>query len=356
MEAEKEEIRRQLRTAWSRKLYHWWRHYNAEYLDGALKEPLIELSASEEQWGRWDGAGRRLSIAVHHIESHPWLEVMQTLRHEMAHQYVGEVLCVGDELPHGQAFRGACEKLRCSAKASGASGEGGEDERVLRVLNKVLSLASSPNENEAQAAVNKARRLLLQYNVDLVELDSERHFQHCTLGKIKGRRASYELWLALILQEFFFVECIWGESYAPLEDKKGTILQIYGTSTNLEMAAYVYDYLNGVLGGLWQGYKRAQGLRGNRERQRYYVGVLEGFYNKLRQQDAEVDQEGVLVWHGDARLHAYFRYHNPRVRTTCGGGGRASAAYRDGLEDGRQVTIHRPVAAAGEKFGGYLRA
>ncbi len=355
MAAEGEEVRRQLRAVWNRKLYQWWRHYNEEYLCGALREPLIELSAGATHLGRWEGGSRRLLIALHHIESYPWLEVMETLRHEMAHQYVDEVLGACDETPHGQAFKGACEKLRCSSRAAGLRGNAAEDERVLRVLKKVLSLASSPNENEAQAAVNKARRLLLQYNVDLVELDGERQFQHCTLGKVKGRRASYELWLALVLQEFFFVESIWVETYAPLENKKGTVLQIYGTPTNLELAAYVYDYLDGVLGRLWETYKRAHSLRGNRERQRYYVGVLEGFYNKLCQQDAAVQQEGLLVWQGDAKLHAYFRHHNPRVRITYGGGVQASPVYQDGLKDGKQVTIHRPISA-NEGFGGYLCA
>lgn len=357
MRRESEEVRSQLRATWSRKLYQWWHYYNAEYLNEALRSPRIELSQSEAELGRWDGARRCLSISVAHLESDPWLEVMQTLRHEMAHQYVDEVLGERGEGPHGAAFRRACEKLRCSPQARGLSGVQEEDERVLRVLKKVLSLAHSPNENEAQVAVEKARTLLLRYNVDLVDLDRERNFAQCSLGKVKGRRASYELWLASILQEFFFVESIWGESYEPLEDRKGTILQIYGTPANLEMASYVYEYLTVVLQRLWEDYKRARKLRGNRERQRYYVGVVEGFYRKLRQQEETVRGAGVLVWRGDSRLRAYFRYHNPHVRTTYGGSGvRASAAYKDGLEDGRQVTIHRPVTSSEEGFGGYLHA
>jgi hypothetical protein len=322
-----------------------------------MREPLIVLSQAEEELGRWEGVHRRLSISLRHIERDPWLEVMETLRHEMAHQYVDEVLRIGDEDPHGPAFRRACEKLRCSPRArSNWTGQGDqvEDERILRVLKKVLSLTSSPNEYEAQAAVNKARRLLLQYNIDMVELDRERCFSARRLGPLKGRRASHELWLALLLQDFFFVEVLWVHDYEALKDRAGTILQVHGTATNLEMAEYVYGYLGELLERLWQDYKTRQGVEHNRERQRYFAGVLEGFYRKLEVQEAAIQSEGALVWSGDTRLQDYYRYLNPRVQTRSGRGVAASAVYRDGLEEGRRVTIQRPFAASRAGFGGYL--
>ncbi len=350
-------IARELYRVWNHKLYQWWRYYDEEYLSNALNVPLITLSRAEGELGHWDRGHRRLSISAWHIERDPWLEVMETLRHEMAHQYVDEVLRTGDEEPHGPAFHQACKKLRCSPRArGGGDGRGSrvEDERILRVLKKVLSLTSSPNEHEAQAAVNKARRLLLTYNIDVVELDRERCFGSRCLGVVKSRRASYELWLALILQEFFFVEILWVHNYEALTDRSGTILQIYGTPTNLEMAAYVNDYLAELLERLWRDYKKARGLPGNRERLRYFAGVLEGFYHKLEAQEATILNQRALVWKGDTRLQEYYRYLNPRVQTRYGRGVTASAAYRDGLEEGRRVTIRRPFAASREGFGGYL--
>ena len=359
----------ELYEAWNRKLYQWWHYYNEQYADEALRAPLISLSQAGHELGHWDGAHRRLTISARHIERDPWLEVMETLRHEMAHQYVDEMLRPsGDhhrsddppgpdadaERPHGAAFARACERLRCSARSRGKSSPAPQDDRILRVLQKILALGASPNEHEAQAAVNKARRLLLRYNVDLVELDRERAFEARTLGAVKGRRASYELWLALLLQDFFFVEALWVHSYEALAEKPGTVLRIYGTPTNLEMAAYVYDYLSGLLGRIWQAYKEREGLRGNRERQRFYAGVLEGFYHKLQEQETTIRAAGALVWRGDSQLRRYYRYLNPHVRTYRGRGVVASAAYRDGVQEGRQVEIRRPVASSSDGFGGYL--
>ncbi len=357
-----------LREAWNRKLCQWWRYYNDDYLGGALKQPLITLSDAETALGRWQPERRRISISVSHVECDPWLEVMETLRHEMAHQYVSEVLREDGERPHGEAFRQACHKLRCSPRASAvgaadphnaaAGADDGTDPRILRLIKKTLSLATSPNEHEAQVAVDKARDLLLRYNVDLVELDRARRFGVRRLGPVKGRRASYELWLALLLQDFFFVEVLWVFDYDAARDKSGTVLQVHGTATNLEMAEYTYTYLVELLERLWRQYRRARALESNRERQRYYAGVLEGFHRKLQQQErAAVRTAGpataALVWRGDSRLREYFSYLNPRVRTRRGRGVTASEAHGHGLAAGQQVNVHRPLGGGGG-FGGYL--
>ena len=346
-----------LHRIWIRKLYAWWRHYNEEYLSGALRSPRIELGGGGQTLGSWDGTRRILRIAVAHIEVDPWLYVMETLRHEMAHQYVAEVLGIEAEAPHGRAFRRACEKLRCTPAAR-ASREPvrleSDSDRLLRRLQKVLSLSGSPNEHEAETAIKKARRLLLKYNIDSVELDSDRKFSYRSLGPIKGRRTSCELWLSLILQEIFFVETKWVPTYRAQEDKAGTVLEIYGTPANLDMAEYVYAYLCGQLERLWLAYRDRNGLPGNRERQRYRAGVLEGFHSKLREQEEQISSEETLVWKGDSKLQTYCRYINPRSRTRYGSGVADSAAYRDGLEEGRRVQIHRPVESKAG-FGGYLR-
>ena len=346
----------ELQAAWNRKLYQWWNYYNEEYLAGVLSCPLITLIHSQTVLGRWYVAPRRIEIALEHLKNDPWFEVMETLRHEMAHQYVNDVLQFEAEKPHGSAFHYACRHLRCTPQSTGGVGEQSDlsNERLLRRLRKVLSLASSPNENEAQVAVKKARLMLLEYNIDLVALDQERDFSTRILGVIKARRASYELWLAQILQAFFFVEVLWIPSYQPEHDKDGSVLQIYGTPTNLAMAAYVYDYLMRLLQQLWEAYKMKNGVQGNRNRQLYFAGVLAGFHDKLKIESEQVIDSVALVWQGDSRLQEYYRYMNPHIRTRRGRGGRINDTYQHGLEEGRRISIHRPLESQGKGLGGYL--
>ncbi|MBT3603775.1 MAG: DUF2786 domain-containing protein [Candidatus Latescibacteria bacterium] len=351
-------LQAELRLSWTRKLVMWWQHYNELYLNDAMRLPVIRLGDGYATLGHWQSEQRILTISDVHIAHDSWLAVMDTLRHEMAHQYVDEVQRIHSESPHGKSFRLACEKLRCHpqarAREEDLADEATEDDRILRLLQKVLSLANSPNENEAQAAMQKAHQLLMKYNIDLVALDQQRRFEMRTLGEVKGRHTSAELWLGSLLGRFFFVEVLWGQSYEVHRDQLGTVMQVYGTPENLDMAVYVYDYLMRVLDDLWQTYRTEKQVASNRERQRYFAGVLAGFYQKLESQELVMEQTQALVWQGDEQLQAYFRYVNPNVRIRKGGGVRVTEAYRAGVQDGQSVVIHRPVADSGDGVRGLL--
>ena len=351
-------LQAKLRTSWTRKLVMWWQHYNRLYLDDALRLPVIRLGEGVTTLGHWQRDRRTLMISDVHIQRDAWLSVMDTLRHEMAHQYVDEVLHVHDEAPHGASFRLACEKLRCDPKAHAhvedLDGVITEEDRILRLLQKVLSLANSPNENEAQAAMQKAHQLLMKYNIDLVALDQKRRFEMRSLGEVKGRHTSAELWLGSLLGRFFFVEVLWVQSYDVHRNQLGTVMQVFGTPENLDMAVYVYDYLMRVLDALWKQYRVTQNVKNNRERQRYFAGVLAGFYQKLESQTQLLAKTHALIWKGDAQLQAYFRYVNPNVQTRQGGGVRVTEAYQAGVSDGQNVVIHRPVPGKGDGVRGLL--
>ena len=142
---------------WGVELLSWWRYYNELYLDSALREPVFRLSRGIVALGSYDPATRTLSISEEHVSRQSWLAVMETLRHEMAHQYAHEVLGAGDERPHGEGFRRACARLRVDARASGAGDEvsapaaptPGRHGAIVERISKLLSLSSSPNEHEA---------------------------------------------------------------------------------------------------------------------------------------------------------------------------------------------------------------
>ena len=351
---------RELTGAWTRALYRWWEHYDREYLRQALRRPQIRLGEGRTQLGSWDPALRRITISRRHILDDPWHEVMETLRHEMAHQYAGEVLGADGEPPHGPGFREACRRLRCDGEADTrpAADRPEPGGRVVERVKKLLSLAGSPNENEARAAMDKARRLLLKYNVDLVEADGERGFTRRRLGPVKGRHASWELWLAMILNDFFFVEVLWARSYAAGRDLEGTVLEVYGTPANADMAEYVHGYLTWLVRSLWDDYRAQRSLEGQRERMRYWAGLLQGFHDQLSRGRRAGSAAGAaseeLVWKGDARLRAYYRYHNPRVVTRQSAGVAATEAFDHGVEAGRRIRLRRPLSG-GAAFGGYLR-
>ena len=110
----------------------------------------------------------------------------------------------------------------------------------------------------------------------------------------------------------------------------------------------------GLVDQLWRDYKHARGLSGDRERLRYYEGLLRGFLQKLADQQARLVAEHALVPVRDAKLHEFFHWHHPRVRTTLTAGVAPSRAYQDGKRTGRGIDIRRPLATRGDGVRGLL--
>ncbi len=336
---------------WLLAIQEWWSLYNDEYCRGHLRPVSIALShENAEELGSWDGARRLLRIAAAHVVQDPWQEVMATMRHEMAHQYAEEILGASGEPPHGPSFREACRILRVEPRASASRSDQVAAEaddtaaRLTRIVSKLLALGSSPNENEAAAAMRKARALMLEHNVGIVREDRSRSFVHRAVGEIKRRHAQWEYTLTRVLTDFFFVRGIWAEDYDAQGARSGSRLFLYGTKANLDMAEYVHAFLASLLPELWRAHKREHRIRSDRPRLQFFDGVLHGFLRKLREQEEAVDpRAAALVWTGDPRLDDYYRWHNPRVRMRGGGVRTVTEAFFAGQEAGRSVTIHRPI-------------
>lgn len=344
-------------TRWLHELSERWGGYNFEYLDGRLSRPTLKIDYVESRLGQWNPQRRCISISARHITHDPWLEVLETLRHEMAHQYADEILRATDEAPHGAAFQRGCELLRVGPAARDScdqrlrfSDEGAAD--VRSKVEKLLSLATSPNENEAQVAMKKARELLLRHEISPAR--PRRDFFIRQVGPLKKRHETWEYQLGSILSTYFFVEGIWARSFDAAAAEDGTRLEIYGAPHHLDMAEYAHSYLSRVLPDLWQGYKRAHGLTADRDRRSYFSGVLVGFRQRLAEQDREFKEAYALVPAGDPRLEQFFNYVNPRTRNAGSRTIRGTAAYHHGIDQGRSVTIAKPLTSEGGG-GGLLK-
>jgi hypothetical protein len=289
----------------------------------------------------------------------PWGTVLEVLKHEMAHQYVHEILGRVDEPSHGPAFREVCERLGIDARAAGvpagpsAAVEGGREQhvKVLERIAQLLALAQSSNVHEAQAATSLAQKLMLKYNVESAALGTRGGYEFRHLGAPSGRISDSERLLSIILGQHFFVEVIWVPVYRPLEKKRGHVLEICGTRPNLEMASYVHAFLTRSAEHLWAEHKREQGIKSNRDRRTYLSGVMDGFRERLESETKHHREQG-LVWVGDADLSKYFRKRHPHIRHTRTTGPSRNAVHGAGRNAGRRLVLHRGMSDAASATGG----
>ncbi len=345
-----------LEAALLRALVHEWKHLNWSHFRERLDEPSFELLETSSDLGRWIHARRTILISRKLVREHAWGIVIEVLKHEMAHQYVHEVLGVVDETAHGPAFRGVCEKLGIDSAANGVPSvvvdEG--EQRVLDRVSKLLALAESPNVHEAEAAMAAAQRLLLKHNLAERSARHARGYAFRHVGAAAARHAEHEKILGTLLGKHFFVESIWIPVYLPSEGKRVTVLELVGTPANLEIAEYVHGYLLSTAERLWRQHKRSSFIESDRDRRTFLAGVISGFAQKLAREIVQQREQG-LVWLRDADLDEFFHRRHPRMRTFTYGGGRKREAFAHGKAAGEKIVLHKGVNAAAVARGRLLR-
>ncbi|MBI5515523.1 MAG: DUF2786 domain-containing protein [Deltaproteobacteria bacterium] len=338
-----------------RELSRAWVDYNRDLFAGCLRPPTLNLSDTRGRLGQWARDTRTLELSREAVLTLGWGVVLELLKHEMAHQYTDEVLGAREETAHGETFQRVCEARGIDGRAKGTPEAGATDgsAAVLERIRKLLALARSPNEHEAQSAMDAARRLMLKHNLEQVSLGERRdhHFRH--LGAPSGRVEAHLKFLAVILHRHFFVETIWVPVWRPREGLRGTVLEVCGTRDNLELAAYVYSFLTHTAEALWTVHKRARGIARDRDRRSFLSGVMQGFLEKL-DGERRGDHARGLLWLGDPALNLYLRQRYPRIRTVQTGSRVAPEAFGHGKEAGKNLVLHRAMEGSAQHRGNLL--
>jgi hypothetical protein len=349
----KEALSAELEAALIRELRNRYDSDNRLRFGGRLVPPVIVLTDSTTHLGRWHSQTRTLEISRTLAVHRPWLEVASVLEHEMAHQFVDEVLHVRHETAHGETFRRVCAERGIDARAAGnpaAAGAGNTDgapsaeretERILDRIRKLLALAGSSNQHEAEIAMRKAHELMLRHNVESTAARIERNYEVRHLGDPHKRGTRVDAEVAGLLSEFFFVKVIRVPVYLPRLGKSGLVYEIAGTRANVEMASHVYAFLLATAERLWLENRHDARVRDGRDRLAYQSGVIGGFREKLLSERVGLNKTG-LVWVGDRTLDGFYHARHPRI-TTRQHRVRINGAHAAGREAGRTVVLHKPV-------------
>jgi hypothetical protein len=324
-----------------------WESINATFFWHALRRPVFQLSDARERLGQWNAELRSLEISRSLVLERPWVEVVEVLKREVGHQFVDECLRA-EGIDREPAFQRVCERLGIDVQSRGPEAPAADDpaSRTLDRIRKLLALAQSPNQHEAELAAMTARRLMLRLNleVDRTPRPVERRrygFRH--LGRPAGRIFEHDRRLASILGKYFFVQSLWIPVYRPREGKRGTVLEICGLEANLLMAEHVHAFLSATVTRLWSEYARGSGQGVSRDRQAFLAGAMRGFDAKLEAQGRQLEEQG-LVWAPPAELRSYFQRRYPRIQTVHRSGARRNDAYAEGERAGREIVLSQPVA------------
>ncbi len=322
----------------------------------ALKKPLFSIGEMKGQLGSWTSQKQEICLSRKLVYHHAWRTVRETLLHEMAHQFADQVLGAGDERAHGPAFYEACFLLRANPRAAAeydALEDPGNDlfrtesDRIMLRVKKLLALAQSKNRHEAEAAMLKAHQLIKKYNIDLLASEQKRNFSSIFLGAPALRHFREKYHLAHLIQDFYFVQGIWVSAYVVAKGKMGRVLEISGTSGNIQIASYVYDFVSHFVDRRWQQYNHAGKLNRHRKTD-FAIGIIEGFRARLESESGSHKlrpDRHALVKVEDPLLTDYMRYRYPR--TVSFGRGASShdpAVFEDGRRIGRKLVLYKGIS------------
>lgn len=313
--------------------------------------------------GYYDARAGCIGISLELIKKHCWSKVVEILKHEMAHQYVYEFKL--DQTPHGTGFHQACHILDVANWARRAkitiqdiqlptvlTEDNSIEARSLRKARKLLSLAQSSNENEANEAMKKAHALYEKYHLESLQQEKKPSYDAILIKHGKGRIERYQTLIANLLVRHFFVRVIHSFLYDAQYKKEFKVLELLGQRQHLEWAEYVYWFIYNNLPNLWKAHKKTSKACGIKARNCYFEGVIDGFNEQLslaqkqRAKTAEPNPAttAALMTVENNRLdqflgHRYPRLKNSRFRSNT----EHDANYAAGVKHGNGLTIHKGV-------------
>ncbi len=332
----------------ARHLRRLWTETNQQAFHGRLRPPVFAISKGLKTLGSWRRDTRTISISAELLMNRSLLEVEETLKHEMAHQYADEALeahAFADETPHGSAFRHACRALGIDHSARFQPH--GEPPPILRRIQKLLALADSQNVYEAEAAMAKARALMDKYELDLGAERQE--YRYAFFGEPRKQKSMRLQLIASLLTRFFHVELVWIPSQLLTREKTVWLMEVNGSQTNLEIAEYVHDYLVREVERLWLDHRRrTPGVKGKTAKRDYQVGVLKGLIRKLGEAETpRPANRAELMTLKREKLRAFFERRHPQLRAGRRMTYRESAEYHAGYKKGQALEIRRGIKEHG---------
>lgn len=323
--------------------------YGADSNSG-FKCPVFSLNDSRSFLGSWNHSKYEISIQKDFAFRESWEKVRHVLKHEMAHQYADTVLKAQNETPHGKSFKKACEILRIPKKAGfdllNDKTEFLNSTSHVSKIRKLFSLSGSSNPNEAELAMKKAHELMEKYNFDKNDIKSEEYFS-VFLGEPALRHFKESFYMAGLLSKFYFVYPVWVPCFVREKGKSGKVLEISGKSSNVEIASYVYDYVNSYIERVWMEFNTAKGLNRHRKSD-FAVGIIHGFSQKLEKNLApgvkrqKSSLPAAVI--SDPELKEYISWYYPGLSSRSKKGTITKDVYEKGLEKGKELRISKGVS------------
>lgn len=177
------------------------------------------------------------------------------------------------------------------------------------LLAKLLALKQKTVENgcteaEAQAAAEMVQALLLKYNIDISELDSDERQKEKieeNHGEFSGRMAGWKIQLMGVLADHYLCKML--ILTTRVQGKHGKKLLLVGKPINTAIAREMYDYLVQIIHDLsWKAMDEERAQRGTKlygEGRAYAEAWRQGCVNRINER--LIEKRAKMATQGDSQ-------------------------------------------------------
>lgn len=221
-------------------------------------------------------------------------------------------------------------------------------EQVIDKVRKLLALATSPNENEATLAMQKAGELLASHGLSMADVTPEEIRSSVTMETIEMGSKQRIMWIDLLAVEISkSFDCYPVTTYGT-----GWQMNFIGTPADIEMVKYLLKYLSAEIERMSKRYLRenknyisSPRAAGNA----YRRGVVRTVSDRLKvmyraRSEAMTSDCMALVPVKKEMVEKYTRKQFPRLTRPAKSYVRKELdSYHNGVRDGRNININRPI-------------
>lgn len=166
--------------------------------------------------------------------------------------------------------------------------------KVISKIQKLLSLAASPNKHEAERASVMAFELMAKYDIEMSEITTQDASELVQQELYSTGRVNRLVWhVNAILKKYFLV------SVLQTSTKDGQIIKLVGKKHRIEVAKHVFSFLMASADNAWKNHRDNITTSSKKEtmarKANFQIGFINGVSDKIAASKKQLQETGLVL-------------------------------------------------------------
>lgn len=236
-----------------------------------------------------------------------------------------------------------------------------KQKEILDKIRKLLRLAESDNQHEAELAYANAQKLITKYNIDksMLEEQEDELIEVITFFKFRNLQLIHHLTYQL-LEAFYNVKgYVFHNKLSAYRGQVNQEMKFIGTKMDLDMAKYASDFFRFALDTAFAEWQEETDCP-NSHRNDFYLGMFEGITGKMQaakmqEEEANLTTEerrsryAIVIQKKSDAIDEFMRKLGSTKQPTNFHAGISLEARKEGQRQGERTHINKPIAGGPAK-------